>query len=209
MFFVQKCVVSWHFPISSYKCSVLVAYNTNLNAFFVSCIAIAAQEVGSQSPVSPTTTLVSPTSAFSKLGLDRTSPPLSPVSPTPTLGLSPTSMACPATLAASSKLAKPGLCARVPQLCQFECNCSVPPPPGLFEPDHLSPTQLVSIQAQLIVSRLHQALSSLVVCLPPNCVHLSATARLPPNHVNSSPTTCPLLQLCPLERNRSFSISTT
>ncbi|KAL6301674.1 hypothetical protein BKA93DRAFT_448449 [Sparassis latifolia] len=40
------------------------------NPFFVSCIDVAALEAGSQPPVSPTTTLVSPTSAFSRLDLD-------------------------------------------------------------------------------------------------------------------------------------------
>jgi len=48
-----------------------VASNTDLNDFFVSCIDIAVQEVGSQSPVSPISTLVSPASTFSKLDLDK------------------------------------------------------------------------------------------------------------------------------------------
>ena len=47
-----------------------MASDPNLNAFFVSCLAVAAQEANNQSPVSPTTTLVSPTSAFSKLDLN-------------------------------------------------------------------------------------------------------------------------------------------
>ena len=47
-----------------------MASNTDLNDFFSSCIEIAAQQVGGQSSVSPTTTLVSPASAFSNLDLD-------------------------------------------------------------------------------------------------------------------------------------------
>ena len=51
-----------------------VASNTPLDLnhdFFVNCVAIAAKQVGNQSPLSTTTTLGSPTpSAFSKLDLD-------------------------------------------------------------------------------------------------------------------------------------------
>ena len=95
----------------------------------------------------------------------------------------------------------------------------LPPPPGPFEPGYLSPTQpclfehnrsspastrpfqawllvshpTVSIRAQLLVSHLHQALSSPATCLPPtvsiqaqpliSClsqVPSSPIARLPP-----------------------------
>ncbi|KZP22711.1 hypothetical protein FIBSPDRAFT_471046 [Athelia psychrophila] len=47
-----------------------MASNTNLNDFFATCIDIAAQQVGSQSSVAPTPTLVSPASTCSKLDLD-------------------------------------------------------------------------------------------------------------------------------------------
>ena len=59
-------------------------------------------------------------------------------------------------------------------------NSAVPPPlvntskaPG----GHTCHPQ--SIWAHPLVSHIHQALSSLATCLPPNCVNLSATARVP------------------------------
>ena len=94
---------------------VLVTSIPNVGSFFLSFIGVAAQEAESKSLVSPTSTLFSP-SAFIKLELDESNfaDSQSRLSD-PTLGLSPTSMACPATLAASSKQAMPGLCARVPR----------------------------------------------------------------------------------------------
>ena len=89
-------------------------------------------------------------------------------------------------------LSSPATCL-LPNRVNPSATARLPPPPGPFEPGYLSPTQpclfernrsspasTKSLRARLLVSRLHQTLSSPATCLPPNCVNSSATAHVPP-----------------------------
>ena len=67
------------------------------------------------------------------------------------------------------------------QPCQFErdCLCLTSTAPSRARSLFSNPT--MSIRAQLLVFRIHQALLSAAACLPPNRVNLSTTARVLPS----------------------------
>ena len=54
------------------------------------------------------------------------------------------------------------------------------PPPDPFKPGYLSPTQPCQSERNCLCPTPHQVPSSLIARPQPNCVHLSATARVPP-----------------------------
>ena len=91
---------------------------------------------------------------------------------------------------------------------QFECNCLCPTSTAPSRARSLFSNPTMSIRVQLLVSCIHQALSSAAACLPPNRVNPSATARSYPLPGLFRPDCPSPTQLHPFECNRSSPAST-